>query len=78
MIRRELDLDMRQLAWLAGLMEGEGTFVKGSPSADIAPLMGERRGERIAALAGDRAMMSGGRRRRGGAAPHRRQTTSYT
>lgn len=108
MIRRELHLDMRQLAWLAGLLEGEGTFVKGSPAkprrpvtaigmvdrdiiervcdlwgtrlythipkverykqvyhiavygdaaraimGDIAPLMGARRGERIAALAGE-------------------------
>jgi hypothetical protein len=38
MIRRELHLDMRQLAWLAGLMEGEGTFVKGSPSKPRRPV----------------------------------------
>lgn len=37
MIRRELHLDMRQLAWLAGLLEGEGTFVKGSPAKPRRP-----------------------------------------
>jgi hypothetical protein len=38
MIRRELHLDMRQLAWLAGLLEGEGTFVKGSPAKPRRPV----------------------------------------
>ena len=38
MIKRELQLDMRQLAWLAGLLEGEGTFVKGSPAKPRRPI----------------------------------------
>jgi hypothetical protein len=37
MIRRELHLDMRQLAWLAGLMEGEGSFSRATPAMPRRP-----------------------------------------
>lgn len=37
MIKRELFLDTRQLAWLAGLMEGEGTFPKATPAMPRRP-----------------------------------------
>lgn len=39
MIVRELFLDMRQLAWLAGLMEGEGTFARATPAKPRRPTM---------------------------------------
>lgn len=38
MIKRELHFDTRQLAWLAGLMEGEGSFARGSPAKPRRPL----------------------------------------
>lgn len=37
MIQRELFFDTRQLAWLAGLMEGEGSFARGSPAKPRRP-----------------------------------------
>jgi hypothetical protein len=37
MIKRDLSLDRRKLAWLVGLMEGEGTFVRGSPAKPRRP-----------------------------------------
>jgi hypothetical protein len=37
MIKRELHFDTRQLAWLVGLMEGEGSFVRGSPAKPRRP-----------------------------------------
>lgn len=37
MIKRELHFDTRQLAWLAGLMEGEGSFARGSPAKPRRP-----------------------------------------
>ena len=39
MIKRELYLDTRCLAWMSGLLEGEGTFVKGSPARPRRPIM---------------------------------------
>lgn len=38
MIKRELFFDTRQLAWLVGLLEGEGTFVPGPPSKPRRPI----------------------------------------
>jgi hypothetical protein len=37
MIKRELYFDTRQLAWLVGLMEGEGSFARGSPAKPRRP-----------------------------------------
>lgn len=39
MIKRELYFDTRQLAWLAGLMEGEGSFSKATPAMPRKPRM---------------------------------------
>lgn len=37
MIKRDLTIEMRWLGWLSGLMEGEGTFVRGSPAKPRRP-----------------------------------------
>jgi hypothetical protein len=37
MIRRELHIEMRWLAWIAGLMEGEGTFSRATPAMPRRP-----------------------------------------
>jgi hypothetical protein len=37
MIKRDLYFDTRQMAWLAGLMEGEGSFARGSPAKPRRP-----------------------------------------
>lgn len=37
MIKRDLYLDLRQLAWIAGLLEGEGAFSKATPAMPRKP-----------------------------------------